>query len=82
MRLYIQSSQAGPHTYYSPSARLLVPQAGPLNVIRELFICFASVYFLTIEGFDILEDTVIAEVMASMAAFADFKGTIPCIADG
>lgn len=33
-------------------------------------------------GLDILEDTATVDVMGSIAAFTDFKGTIPCTADG
>lgn len=58
---------------------------GLLNMMREVFtlpaflFCSADRRDLSL---DILEDTVTVDVMGSMAAFADFKGTIPPAADG
>ncbi len=58
---------------------------GLLKMMKEVFTSPAST-FCSAEhghlGLDILEDTAIVDVMVSIAAFTDFKGTIPCTADG
>lgn len=54
-------------------------------MIREVFTLPAPIFYSANYrdlGLDILEDTAIVDVMGGIAAFTDFKVTIPCTADG